>query len=238
MLQVFAITYNEEVMLEFTYNFYKSRFPDLKFTIYDNMSDDKTVEIANRLGIEVISYATGGKLSDNKYLEIKNNCWKNSTCDWVCVIDCDECVSITQQELIEEEKLGTTIITTKGFNMISLEDREAKIDLNSIKHGSYAKQYSKSAMFNKNAIKNINYTHGCHTAYPQGIIRQSEKVYPLYHYKAIGEDYLVNRHLMFAKRMSAENLSNGHGIHYLNSEEDMRRDYRNAQKHEIIKLIE
>jgi glycosyltransferase involved in cell wall biosynthesis len=48
-MTVFTITYNEELMLPYFVNHYRSRFTNCKIVVYDNESIDKTVDIAERL---------------------------------------------------------------------------------------------------------------------------------------------------------------------------------------------
>ena len=55
---------------------YRERFPNCLIIVYDNESTDRSVQIALENNCKVISYSTNNQLSDSKYLEIKNNCWK------------------------------------------------------------------------------------------------------------------------------------------------------------------
>ena len=73
MITIYSLAYNEELLLQFMIDHYKERFPSCKIIIYDHMSTDKTVEIAKLNNCEVRTFDTGGKIDDNKYLEIKKN---------------------------------------------------------------------------------------------------------------------------------------------------------------------
>ena len=53
MITIHQICYNEIQILEFAYNFYKSRFPNAKFILHDNGSIDGSVELAEKLGYEI-----------------------------------------------------------------------------------------------------------------------------------------------------------------------------------------
>lgn len=99
MIHIFTIAYNEALMLPHFIAHYRAMFPDCAITVYDNMSSDATVDIALSENCEVVPYDTGGKLSDAKYLEIKNHCWKQAKSDWVLVCDADELCFITQSHL-------------------------------------------------------------------------------------------------------------------------------------------
>jgi hypothetical protein len=233
MITVYTVAYNEEVILPFMIKWYRDRFSDCKIVVYDNYSTDRTEQIALEANCEVIKYDTNNQLSDSKYLEIKNNCWKDAKTDWVLICDADEFLDINEHQLSKE---NCSIIQSEGWNMINTEDNPQLL-LKDIKWGSRAKQYDKYFLFNKNLIKEINYSVGCHFANPKGEIKFSEKKYLLYHFRAIDENYIVNKNLSFAKRLSKENLKNNWGFHYLESEETIRNNYKVFQDKTNLKKI-
>lgn len=75
-ITIYTLTYNEAYMLPHFIAHYRRNFPDCRIVVYDNESTDNTRQIAETAGCEVRINATGGKLDDMRYLEIKNNCWK------------------------------------------------------------------------------------------------------------------------------------------------------------------
>ena len=85
MITVYTIAYNEAVFIQFMIDHYRARFPDCRIVVYDNMSADRTVNIALTNGCEVIPFDTNGQLQDRRYIEIKNSCWKDATTDWVLI---------------------------------------------------------------------------------------------------------------------------------------------------------
>ena len=226
MITVYTVAYNEEVLIQFMIDHYRSRFPNCKIVVYDNMSTDKTVSIAKDNNCEIVPYNTNNMLNDNKYLEIKNNCWKSATTDWVLVCDVDEMLNITEEQLKYEESLGTTVIRSEGYNMVNMEDN---YDLANIDHGARCSPYDKSYLFNKSQIKEINYVHGCHSCNPVGTATQSKEIYIAYHYNCINPDYKVERFKIFASRLSPENKRHGWGNHYLQSEEGIRNSFISAR---------
>ena len=121
MVTVYTITYNEEVMIEFFINHYRKIFPNCEINVYDNYSTDLTVDIAKKYGCNVIPYDTNNELSDETYLQIKNNEWKNSKTDWVIVCDCDEFIEINESQLINEEKKLTNIVKPIGYSLMNNE---------------------------------------------------------------------------------------------------------------------
>ena len=220
---IYTICFNEEFILPFFIKWYRDRFPNCKIVVYDNMSTDNTVKIALENNCKVIQYDTNNQLSDSKYLEIKNNCWKDATTDWVLVCDVDELLDINSSLLNTDQ----TLFKSKGYNMCNVEGLDNVLD---IKHGIEAVQYDKVVCFNKLYIKEINYTPGCHSCNPIGDVIYTPKRPKLLHMKFLDEDYLVNRYKMFKNRMSEENIKMGWGIQYREEENIIRESFRNHLK--------
>ena len=83
-------------------------FCDEKIKQYPQYLDKYKKEIALANKCKVIQYNTNDQIDDNKYLEIKNNCWKKAKTDWVLVCDVDELLNITYSDLVREDAKGTT----------------------------------------------------------------------------------------------------------------------------------
>lgn len=233
VISIYTVAFNESFFLPYFIKHYRKNFPDSRIVIYDNQSTDDTVSIAKRHGCEVISYDTGGKLSDATYLQIKNNCWKDADTSWVLVCDVDELLDINQVDLENEDEEGVTIIRSEGFNMVNLKDN---LKVNTITHAVRSESYDKTFCFDKKYIKDIHYNMGCHKAYPDGFVKESEKAYRCRHYKYIEPSYMVRRHAMYAARLSEENLKGDHGGHYRYPEERIREEFENARK-QAIKIL-
>lgn len=221
-ITIFTITYNEEFMLPFFIKHYREMFPGCNIVVYDNESTDDTVKIAKENNCEVITYKTDNQISDRKYLEIKNNCWKNSNTNWNIVCDCDELCLISEGDLIEEDFLGSSIIKLIGYDMVNLSD-ENTIILEELNFGARNYLYDKCLIFNKECISEINYQPGCHELIPIGNIKyQQIKYYKLLHYKYIGFDFLCKRYSLFYERLSHENKTMGWGIQYTKDIESIK----------------
>jgi hypothetical protein len=232
LVTIYTIAYNEEFFLPYFIKHYRTAFPDCKIVIYDNMSTDNTVAIGMENGCDIIPYNTNGELKDSEYLNIKNNCWRTSLTPFVIVCDVDELLQINQDQLIMESARGTTIIKAEGWNMCNVEG--FKDGFERITNGIRATQYDKCVCFNKKEVYRINYTPGCHSCNPEGIVVQYNNFpYKLLHMKFLNEDYMVERYKIFNSRMSDENRRNSWGIQYINSEEVIRRDYQNHLKASI-----
>lgn len=234
MITIYTISYNEEIFIKFMIDHYRSRFPDCRIVVYDNMSSDNTVKIALDNNCEVIPYDTNNQIQDSKYLEIKNSCWKTALTDWVLICDVDELLNINENDLRSEELSGTTVIKSEGYNMINMEDN---YDLANIKYGSRCSPYDKSYLFNKKFINEIKYSPGCHACSPQGKFVKSDKAYLLYHYKCINPDFQAARYTSYAARLSPENKQHNWGAHYVQAEQDIRNGYV-AWRASAIKIIE
>ncbi len=57
------------------------------------------------------------------------------------------------------------------------------------------------------------------------------------HFKALGLNYMINRHGEFATRMSQQNLAKGLGFHYLDSAETIRNNWKFYQEHPDNKQV-
>jgi glycosyltransferase involved in cell wall biosynthesis len=236
-LTIHVITYNEELMIEFFINHYRNLFPSCIIKLYDNYSTDDTVKIAERYGCEINYFDTDEKIDDSAYLELKNNIWKSAETDWVGVFDCDELLELSQEQLMHEAQLGSNIISSTAYSMINFEDQ---IDLESINLGFRDKGYDKLYVFNKSQISEINYHPGAHLAtpvvHPGNMIRKSKTAYRALHYKYLSPVYSIGRNVLFAKRLSAKNIENKWGLHYLISPEDTR-GYYESFRDKVSKIL-
>jgi len=189
--------------------------------MFDNYSTDNSVEIANKLGIEVRVFGEKGVLNDLHYLEVKNSCWKEQrgkNVDYVIVVDADEFVYPD----LRFNRMGTAPKVT-GYNMVS--DGLPVNDIAEIKTGVYASNYCKQAIFNPNAITEINYTFGCHTNNIQGRIDRKGAC-KLFHYRNIGGvQRLLDKHNEYKNRLSEFNKTRGLGFHYNFTDEDKIKEF-------------
>lgn len=224
---IFILCYNEEVILPFTIKHYRDRFPGCRIVLWDNESDDGTHDIALANHCEIKTYCTGGKLSDAKYLELKNGWWKEAETNWVLVCDADELCDINAEQLEEEATEGATFIKFAGFNMISLTD---EINVPAITHGVRSESYDKMYLFDRTNISEVNYGPGAHRCSPMGKVRSSGLTYVTRHYKYVNLDFMIAKFARNAARLSDENRIKGHGTHYLFSPEMIKREWNQVLK--------
>ena len=200
--------------------------------LYAGYSTDGTEEMAEKLGAKIIFLETHNELNDAIFREMKNNCWKGSSADWVIVGDFDELV---YHPNIKDSlaKKNATIIKTQFYNMYSdsfpTEDMPI-IEL--VKDGT--KAGTKMNLFRPSALAEINYGAGCHEAHPVGdvIIEENDNtdIWTL-HYRNFGIDYVFKRNDHLAKRMSKVNLDNHWGFGVLSPKEETEAWLMNQKKH-------
>lgn len=214
-INIFLLCYNESVILPHTIHHYKRHLPSCKITIYDNESTDNSSEIAKSLGCNIISWNSNNIIDDYKYIDLKNNCWKDVKSGWIIMADMDEWLTITENELIDEMKNETSIINVKGLdiigesNTIDLSD----IDLQTINRFVYNDYESKKLCFLREKINEINYSLGAHGCDPVGDIKYSSTIYYNKHMCNLGLNFLINKMINRYKR-SEEMRSQGKAIHY------------------------
>ncbi|MBF8249479.1 MAG: hypothetical protein HW400_80 [Candidatus Levybacteria bacterium] len=226
MVTIYTITYNEELLIQFMIDHYRERFPGCKIVVYDNISTDNTVEIALANSCEVVPYNTNNRLQDYRYTEIKNSCWKDAKTDWVLMCDLDELLDISTRLLKTEEASGTSMIKTRNYDMVALDDR---LDIAGIKYGERSKGMGKSCLFNKKLISEINYDNGCHFCNPVGKVVYSRRAYKLYHYCYPNYGLTVRRYKLYRSRISPEEIKNGCSL-YDETPEEVRALYTEARR--------
>jgi glycosyltransferase involved in cell wall biosynthesis len=227
MVEAFIVGWNESETIRLTLSHYNS-FCE-KVTLFDNYSTDGTPDIAREMGAEVKQFGTPGVLSDDDYLTVKNNCWKKSKANWVVVCDSDEILwpghAYTRLLLDKYREFGVTIPKTVGFDVVSHEMPQASFL--ELRNGFQNGNYSKSIVFNPQAIKEINYRYGSHVCKPVGdVVYSPHEEFMVMHYRNIGGPMrLVDRHALYRPRMSEKNKRFGLGCHYEYSDEQRIREW-------------
>lgn len=211
--------FNEENILPFYFDHYKSRFKAPHFIIYNNMSTDNSKQICLDNGAAVIDFDTNGEISHEKYQDIKNNSWKKSKFDWQIVCDTDELVFVDQNDLEFFNKNNITVPKFKGYQAVPLIEYTEipsphTIEFyKNIKHGVHSNPYSKYYMFNKSKV-NVKYFPGAHKATITGDKKHSNKEYIAMHYHAVDPVQKYNKYLRNSKVLSNKSKQSGLGKHY------------------------
>ena len=145
--------------------------------------------------------------------------------------DMDEFICITESELLYEKNKGTTIINIKGMDMIgeSKTLNLSDIDLQQIKKYRDFAPESKKICFLRQAIKEMNYSHGSHNCNPVGKIRYSSKTYFNKHMCNLGLPFLTEK---MVKRYERNEIMRKKGLnnHYMNDVNNITNQYNNLLK--------
>jgi len=235
---IFILCYNEQVLLPHTIKHYKKYIPNCNITIYDNESTDNSVEIAKKLGCEVISWSSNNKINDDKYKNIKNNCWKHLKNGWVIVCDMDEFLCVKEEDLINEQKQKKTILQVKGMNMVG-ESKKLDVsdidNLHTITKSYYNNWISKNCCFLREHISEMNYNLGAHKCRPEGTIFYSKRLYINKHFDCLGLKSFVNRRVI---RWNRSKMNKTIPFHYIENVEEIKKEfYKNLKKSRDIKIL-
>ena len=225
-VHVYAICWNEEIILPYFFKHYKQRFSNIKFTVYDNFSTDNSRNIIKNNGAELLDYDSNNEIRDDLYIQIKNNCWKNTDADWVIVCDIDEWIECSDTLLNQE---NCTIFKPMGYEMIG-----NTYNLDRIKRGFRYKKMDKCVLFKPDEIKEINYNVGCHICNPIGNIIYNVSPVPLYHMKYFNVFYILKRYRQLVKRLSKTNKDNLWGLTYTKGAKDIFIRYATIYKHSTV----
>jgi hypothetical protein len=234
-IEAYLLCYNEEKMIRHTLNYY-SIFCN-KITIYDNESTDSTLAIIQQEypKVNVITYKSGNKLNDLEHVKIKNECWKGSQADYVIVADLDE--------LLWHPDLINVLTTYKnhdialpaimGHNMFSdsFPEDYSKLITQQVTTGVRAHNFDKQIIFDPKKVQHICYSPGAHTCKPilncpAGELVNPDLILNVLHYKYLGERYLIDKHKMYASRMSPFNMENGYGGEYLKGKSHVQQCFK------------
>lgn len=184
-----------------------------KIVMFDNYSTDNSCQIAQSLGMEVRKFGKSGQLNDQHYIDVKDQCWKESRelADYVIVCDADE---FLKGDIMS---LTSSLPKVQGYNFVS-----ESMDLPNVNTGYPDEQYSKRIIFDPKRIEEIGYVHGAHVCKPKGDISDHDQL-SLHHYRALGGwRRLYERHRDYCKRMSPFNRKHNMGHHYLAAEQEER----------------
>lgn len=228
-INIFLVCYNESILLPHAIKHYKKYLPSCKITICDNKSTDNSVEIAKSFGCNIITWDTNNKIDDFLLKDLKNNCWKNIEKGWIIMADMDEFLCVTENELLKEYKLGTSILTIQGLNMIgeSYYEDLSDIDLQEIEKYVIYDAESKNLCFLRENINDMNYNLGAHSCNPKGKIIYSKNTYINKHMAILGIKFLVNKMLRRYER-SHDMRKQQIAVHYTNDIDKIIIDYLNS----------
>lgn len=233
-----TVCWNEEKILPYFISHYESMCD--KIIVYDNESTDSSAAIVqSHPKCELRTYSTGNKLSDQAYLDIKNNAWKEfkSVADWIIIVDTDEFLNLEYHNfdaLLDYcKKRSFSVIQPNGYDMVmdintsfpAVESSSKDISLFT-NFGIANKLYSKCCLFNTKLVSEINYTPGCHLCDYKGIGRiYKHPAIKLLHYRYRGLQALAERYVAYSQRLSDKNKEQNWGLHYNKKIKELEEEY-------------
>lgn len=217
-ISVYAICHNEEKLLPFFLDHYKN-FADI--TVFDNESDDNSLEILKAAKVKVRSWSSENQIRDDLMIEIKNNFWKSAKnrSDWVMVVDIDEFVYHPRLfELLGDSP--ATVFQPWGYCMVADSwPQYGKPLIDQVRLGIPDDNFNKMCLFKPDKIKEIYYHPGAHNANPFGeVVVYSDPELKLLHYNYMTLEHHLEKYRLKAARMSQENIKNRWGIEYMEDE--------------------
>ena len=212
LLEIFTVCWNEEKILPDFIKWYRDRVPNCLITVYDNMSTDNTFGIALDNECKVIPFDTGGYMDEQTLMNIRNNCWKQSEAKWCLVVDADELVSLTEQQLEELYDLSANIYKCVGYEMFGTEEDT----IETLIYGCPSIGYCKPVLFKPNNFTEIGLHPGSHDASPIPKVETiwGKPVVNMYHTKWRNFTNGIERAHLLAKRRSEHSRLQGWNIHY------------------------
>ena len=225
-IDLYSTCWNEERMIPFFLRHYEPLVQ--RIIVYDDGSTDRSLELlAASPKVELRRLKQG-----HSYIAVQteemSHCWKESRgrADWVFICDMDEQVyhDHLRTYLAQCQEAGVTILNPVGLDMVSAYFPPPNLVLSeTVRLCVRAFLQDKLAVFNPNAIDEINYTPGRHLAYPTGrVIFPHKRDVKLLHYKQLGLDYLIARSNELRGRSTAFDREQGWSLHYERPAEDIR----------------
>jgi hypothetical protein len=240
MAHIFILCYNESVLLPHTIAHYRRHIPYANIIILDNESTDGSQDIARQLGCNVLTWSSQNVINDYLYTNIKNNCWKSENVkSWMIVVDMDEWLCITAQEIEHETQNGTTILKTVGMDMIGESKNDHLTDINLHGIARYVDNHflNKSVCFDSNAIVEMNYGIGAHHCKPVGRVQFSQRTYTIKHMSFLGLPFYTRKTVERYKR-AHQMLEMGIATHYTNDINTITNEYQQRLTNsQILNLV-
>jgi hypothetical protein len=220
-VHLYAACWNEIGMIDWFFRHYDSWVE--RYVIFDDGSTDGSRErLARhpRVDLRELERTHPDSLVLS-LLDLYDNGWKESrgAADWVVVVNLDEHLHHPDMPgyLARCRAAGVTAIPALGYQMVSEHVPPPDATLTGVVPlGVPWRNMSKLALFDPDAIEEIAYAVGRHTASPAGRV-----VYPerdellLLHFKCLGVDYVDGRHAEQRTRLGEVDRTHGYGHRYL-----------------------
>lgn len=231
-IEVYVLACNEELIMPYFLRHY-TQFAHI--ILLESNSTDNTAQMVEDAGGEVWHYDYPDEINDQWFIDIKNECWKNSDADWVIIVDVDEFVYHADISSILE-KTHSTIFLPRLWNMFSdkFPTTQGQIyeEVTGGREGG-----AKMNLFKPSEIKEINYAIGCHNAFPEGnvVLNTRSEIITL-HMRHLGYDYVIERNRRTSARLSEYNKRMGWGFH-VNEPAEKVIEYMRNEMSGLIQVI-
>jgi glycosyltransferase involved in cell wall biosynthesis len=203
---IFATCWNEMRLLPSFLRYYDP-FVD-RYYILDDGSSDGSVEFLQKQSKVVLLRSNRG---ETPFIENSRQFWNTrwkemrDQADWILPCNIDEFVYhpdlVAYLKRCREE--GVTLLPADGYEMVAIKFPAAQGSLcDEVRFGSSCRRlagissmYDKIMMFDPQAIRDINFSAGRHSADPVGrVVSPRQAQLKLLHYKYLGIDYVVKRY--------------------------------------------
>ncbi len=216
-IHVYALCWNDVRMLPFFFRHYDPLVE--RYVIFDDGSTDGSLELLRaHPRVEIRPFVrTNPDSFVLSELAHYDHCWKESRgrADWVIVTDVDEHLYHPNlaSYLLWCRDQGVTVIPALGCEMVSDTFPRATECLRDTRTlGVPDATMSKLQLFSPDAVREIRYAPGGHTADPIGrIVLPPADELQLLHYKLLGCEYALARHRELQPRLTLVDLENGWG---------------------------
>jgi glycosyltransferase involved in cell wall biosynthesis len=242
-IDLYATCWNEERIIPFFLRHYEPIVD--RIVIFDDDSSDRSRELLSASPKVEVRRLKQGASSILMQMEEMNRCWKESRgrADWVIICDMDEHVyhhNELRDYLGQCKANDFTILNPIGAEMMSADFPPADAVLcQTIRRGVRSFNLDKLAVFNPDAIEEMNYRAGRHVATPSGrLIFPPRREVKILHYKYLGLDYLIARSTALSPRKTDFDRSRGWGAHDHRSADEFRLHFEELLREaEDISLI-
>lgn len=218
IVHAYALCWNERRLLPYYFRHYDA-VVDRYFIADDGSTDGSREYLERHPRVELIRFdhcdPDSIVLSAQRFY---NEAWKPSrgAADWVVVSNVDEHADHANlgRYLQRSRDAGVTALTAIGYQMVATEFPATDLALrNVLRTGARFEPMDKLVIFSPDAIDDVNYAVGRHTAQPTGhTVEPERQELRLLHYKYLGLEYLVPRLKELGSRLGPvdDQLSFGH----------------------------
>ena len=232
-VQLITFCWDEMAIIPWAVEAWKA-FAD-KVTVYDNGSDDGSVEYLQQHGIEVIQYG-GNHLDNDMLMNYKNNAWKVTDADIMVVCDMDEIITGHDVRGSMERMLrcGGTLCAPVWYNLLWDKHPKGRFIEKCLDWGCYDPN-PKTLIFDPHRIKEMNYCPGAHHCSPTGDVRyyQDGDIICLHVNNSLSLEYRIERFRKLNERRCANDHRKGYAQHYGFSQERISEEWENMRSRSI-----